>query len=120
MNGTVLDSHGSGESRLRTDNNASQSAVVKLRDAAGVVAISVFLAPGGSATVTGLPDVRFRPEFAVGELWSRACNRFSAGMRALRFADYATPAELSPLVVPPGLSGAPPPEDIPDAVFQRE
>jgi hypothetical protein len=41
-------------------------------------------------------------------------------MRALRFADYAPLSALSPLVVPPALSDAPPPEDIPDAEFERE
>ncbi len=119
-NGAVLDRHGSGESRLRIDNNDSQSTVVRLRDATGTTAVSVFLAPGGSAAVTGLPDVPYRPEFAVGELWSAACNGFSAGMRARRFADYATLSALSPLMVPPAPSDAPPPEDIPDAVFERE
>jgi curved DNA-binding protein CbpA len=119
-NGAVLDRQGTGEAHLRIDNHASQPAVARLRDAAGAIAVSVFLAPGGSATVTGLPDVSYRPEFAVGELWSRACNRFSAGMRAQRFADYAMPAALSPLAVPPVPSDAPPPEDIPDAAFEHE
>ncbi len=119
-NGEVLDRHGSGGSRLRIDNHGSEPAVVKLRDASGVTAVSVFVAPGGTATVTGLPDARYRPEFAVGELWSRACRGFSAGMRAQRFADFVRFSALSPLVVPPELSAAAPPEDIPDAAFERE
>jgi hypothetical protein len=63
--------------------------VVKLRDAVGVVAVSVFVAPSGTATVTNLPEASYRPEFAVGELWSRACHGFAAGMRAERFAEFA-------------------------------
>jgi hypothetical protein len=119
-NGVVLERHGSGESHLRIDNRGSQSTVVKLRDAAGAVAASVFVAPGGTATVTNLPEASYRPEFAVGEVWSRACHGFAAGMRAARFADFAPLSALSPLMVPPDLSAAPPPQDIPDAVFERE
>jgi hypothetical protein len=119
-NGAVLDRHGSGGSKLRIDNRGSQSTVVRLRDAVGVIAASAFLAPGGSVTVTGLPDALYRPEFAVGELWSRTCNGFSAAMRAQRFADFATLSALSPLIVPPAPSDAPPPEDIPDDVFERD
>ena len=119
-NGAVIERHGSGDSHLRIDNRGSQPTVVKLRDAAGVVAVSVFLSPGGTTTVTDLPDASYRPEFAVGELWSRACHGFAAGMRAERFADFAPLSTLSPLVVPPELSAVAPPQDIPDAVFERE
>ena len=118
-NGAVIERHGSGESHLRIDNRGSQSTVVKLRDAAGMVAVSVFVAPGGTATVTNLPEASYRPEFAVGELWSRACHGFAAGMRAERFAEFAPLSALSPLLVPPDLSAAPP-QDIPDATFERE
>jgi hypothetical protein len=118
-NGAILDRRGSGSSRLQIDNHDSQPAVVRLRDEAGAVAASIFLAPGGSTTLAELPDLRYRPEFALGELWSRACNGFAAGMRAQRFADYATPAALSPLTVPPAATD-PPAEDIPDAVFAHD
>jgi hypothetical protein len=119
-NGTVLDRHGSGAARLRIDNVGSQPSVVRLRDPMGVVAVSVFVAPGATATVTDLPEASYRPEFAVGELWSRACRGFSAGMRAQRFADFAPLSALSPLAVPPEFSAAAPTQDIPDAVFERE
>jgi hypothetical protein len=65
-----------------------------------------------------LPDVSYRPEYAIGELWSRACNSFAAGMRAQRFPFFATPAALPLLVIPPGVSVVPAPEDIPDAAFE--
>ena len=119
-NGAVLDRRGTGAAQLRIDNHGRQPIVVRLRNTAGTVAASVFLAPGGSATVSGLPDVDYRAEFAVGELWSRACGGFSAGMRSQRLPDFARPSALSPLVLPPALSDAPPPEDIPDAAFERE
>jgi DnaJ-like protein len=119
-NGEVLDRHGSGAAGLQIDNRGSQPVVVKLREVSGVAALSVYVAPGGTATVTGLPSVRYRAEFAVGELWSRACHGFSAGMRAQRFANYAWPAALSPLVLPPAPSAAAQPRDIPDAAFERE
>jgi hypothetical protein len=69
--------------------------------------------------VTNLPEASYRPEFAVGELWSRACRGFAAGMRAERFAEFTPLSSLSPLLVPPDLSDAPP-QDIPDAMFERE
>jgi hypothetical protein len=85
-----------------------------------VAAATVFLAPHDRTIVANLPDTVYRPDFAIGELWSRACNGFAAGMRAQRFAGYASPSGLSPLVIPPDLSVAPAPEDISDAAFERD
>lgn len=119
-NGAVLGRHGDGTARVEISNHGSLPVVVKLRDASGQAAASVFVAPANSATVENLPDTTYRPDFAVGELWSRACNGFAAGMRAQRFAGYASPSGLSPLVIPPDLSVAPAPEDISDAEFERE
>ena len=34
-----------------------------------------------------MPEGVYRPEFAIGELWSRACNMFAAGMRARRMEE---------------------------------
>lgn len=119
-NGEVLGRHGVGAARLEISNRAAQPAVVKLRDASGQAAATVFLSPHDSAIVANLPDTVYRPDFAFGELWSRACNGFVAGMRAQRFAGYASPAGLSPLVIPPDLSVAPAPMDIPDAAFEQE
>lgn len=119
-NGAVLGRHGDGTARLEISNRGSLPMVVKLRDASGQAAATVFVAPAGRATVENLPDTAYRPDFAVGELWSQACNGFAAGMRAQRFAGYASPSGLSPLVIPPDLSVGPAPEDIPDAEFERE
>jgi hypothetical protein len=119
-NGEVLGRHGDGEARVEISNRSGQPAVVKLRDAAGLAAATVFLAPHDRTIVANLPDTVYRPDFAIGELWSRACNGFAAGMRAQRFAGYASPSGLSPLVIPPDLSVAPAPEDISDAAFERD
>jgi hypothetical protein len=119
-NGEVLGRHGGGNARLEISNRAGQPAVVRLRDASGQAAATVFVAPHESASVANLPDTVYRPDFAIGELWSRACNGFVAGMRAQRFAGYASPSGLSPLVIPPDLSVAPAPMDIPDAAFEGE
>jgi curved DNA-binding protein CbpA len=118
--GEVLGRRGDGAARVEISNRGGQPAVVKLRDAAGQAAATVFVAPGASAIVANLPDTVYRPEFAIGELWSRACNGFAAGMRAQRFAGYASPAGLSPLLIPPDLSVAPAPVDISDAAFEQD
>jgi DnaJ domain len=82
--GELLVLSGRGNGRLLLDNRAVQPAVVKLLNPFGYVAISVYLAPGGHADVTGLPEGSYHAQFAVGELWSRACQTFAAGMRARR------------------------------------
>jgi hypothetical protein len=118
-NGEVLARHGSGPGRLAIRNRGDQPAVVKLRDAAGVSAATVFLQPGSETEVTGLPDGAYRPDFAVGELWSRVCNSFAAGMRAQRFTAETSLSALSPLVIPPDAVGQASVADIPDQAFER-
>ncbi len=80
----VLERSGHGNGMVHIDNRAVQPVVLKLRDAAGAVIASVFLNPGSHADLGDLPAGTYRPEFAIGELWSRACNAFAAGMRARR------------------------------------
>jgi len=119
-NGELLERGGTGPSQIALTNRGLQEAVLKLRDAAGHVVAAVFLAPGGTTVVSALPDLSYRPEYAVGELWSRACNSFAAGMRAQRFPFYTTLAALPSLVIPPDLSAVPAPEDIPDGAFEEK
>jgi hypothetical protein len=119
-NGEVLSRHGDGAAQLTIGNRGGEPAVVKLRDASGRAVASVFVDAGGTTVVGDLPTGVYRPEFAVGELWSRACDSFAAGMRAQRFAGYASVSGLSPLVIPPDLSVAPPPVDIPDQAFEQD
>jgi DnaJ domain len=120
QNGEVLERHGDGGAQVRIANRSEQPVVVKLRDASGKAAAAVFMAPGGSTTLANLPDSSYRAEFAIGELWSRACHDFAAGMRAQRFVGYASLSGLSPLVIPPDLSVGLAPVDIPDAAFEQE
>ncbi|HEY1934118.1 MAG TPA: DnaJ domain-containing protein [Acetobacteraceae bacterium] len=118
-NGEVLARHGSGPGRLTIRNRGGQPAVVKLRDTAGMSVATVFLQPGDETEVTGLPDGPYRPDFAIGELWSRVCGGFAAGMRAQRFSVTASLSALSPLTIPPDPSGAARAADIPDQAFER-
>jgi DnaJ domain len=120
QNGEVLDRHGAGGVRLSISNRDAQPAVVKLRDPSGRTAATVYVAPGSTAAVAELPDTAYRPDFAIGELWSRACNTFAAGMRVERFAVDVLPSDQSPLLIPPDLSVTPAPADIPDAEFEHE
>jgi hypothetical protein len=119
-NGEILERRATGPAQIALSNRGLQEAVVKLRDPSGHVVAAVFLAPGSSTVLSDLPDSSYRPEYAIGELWSRACKSFAAGMRAQRFPYYATPAALSLLVIPPERSAAPPPEDISDAAFDGD
>jgi hypothetical protein len=92
--------------------------VVKLRDAAGTVVAAVFLGPGSRVQVNGLPEGLYRPEFAIGEVWSRACNLFAAGMRARRMdAAVELPGETHIVVAPDG--GEPAASDISDQAFEQ-
>jgi DnaJ domain len=118
-NGEVLARRGQGSARLAISNRSGQPAVVKLRDASGRSIASVFLEPGGASEV-GLPNGVYRPDFALGEIWSRACDSFTSGMRAQRFAGYGSVSGLSPLVIPPEISLAPAPVDIPDQAFEQD
>jgi hypothetical protein len=116
FDGELLERRGSGDGTLVLENRAVQPAVVKLRDATGAVVVSVFLGPNGHADLDGLPEGIYRPDFAIGELWSRACNVFAAGMRARRVkAELRMPGD-SHLVVTPDpemIAGA----DISDQAF---
>lgn len=116
--GELLERHGSGTGKLELENRAMQPAVVKLRDDTGAVVISVFLGPQGHAVFNVIPDGTYHPEFAIGELWSRACNSFAAGMRAWRMqVALRSPADWR-LVVEPD-AGEQAAANLPDQAFER-
>jgi hypothetical protein len=119
-NGEVLERHGSGPGRLELYNRSTQPAVVKLRDQTGSVTAAVYLAPEGHTALEGLPNTLYRPDFAIGELWSRACRSFAAGMRAQRMRGLVSLQALIPLTIPPDLPGEAEPSDIPDQAFEHE
>jgi hypothetical protein len=116
--GELLERQGSGSGTLEVENRAVQPVVVKLRDERDAVALAVFLAPGGNTVVDGLPDGIYHAEFAIGELWSRACGVFAAGMRARRLEGGLRVPSDSPLVVAPDAT-QPEAADIPDQEFGR-
>ena len=93
---------------------------MKFRDATGAVVAAIFLAPRGEANLDQLPDVPVQTDFAIGELWSRACEGFAAGMRAQRMPDVTNLARLNNLVIPPDVDDDAPLEDISDAAFERD
>jgi DnaJ domain len=98
-NAEVLGQRGSGSARVVIHNRGEEPAVVKLRDTEQHTQAMIFLAPGVTATVLDLPGGPWRADFAVGELWSRACGIFAAGMDAGRLPGLI--ASGSAVTVPP-------------------
>lgn len=113
--GELLEHRVTGGATLEIDNRAVQPVVVKLRDATGAVALAVYLEPGGHAAFDGLADGVYQTEFAIGELWSRACNTFAAGMRARRLDAALTVPRESQLAV----TADEPAVDITEQAFER-
>lgn len=118
-NAEVLQRQGNGRAAITLVNRSSEPAVVKLRTVGGVVAASVYLMPNGTARVTGLPEQHYQPEYAIGELWSRACNSFAAGMQAERFSGPIDLPGLSSLSIPPDLIPDVHSVDISNQAFQH-
>jgi hypothetical protein len=116
--GELLERHGEGGERLEVENRAVQPAVLKLRDDRGAMILSMFLAPTGHAAFDGLPEGTFHAEYAIGELWSRACNSFAAGMRARRVNAVVKLPGASNFVLAPD-AGVPAAVDMPDQAFER-
>jgi hypothetical protein len=117
-NGEVLSHDVKGRATLSIDNRSGQPAVVKLRSADGTVIASVFLDPDGQATLEELPEGPARLEFATGEVWSRACRGFAAGMRAQRLPAAFTLAGATRLAIPP--DPAVPTVEMPDQAFEQQ
>jgi DnaJ domain len=116
QDGELLERDGSGRATLDIENRAVEPAVVKLRDQAGAVVLAVFLQPGSHAALDGLPQGTYRTEFAIGELWSRACSSFAAGMRAMQMIGALELSGSSHLVV---AAEEPAAADIPEQQFER-
>jgi hypothetical protein len=118
-NGEVLSHAATGRAKLPVNNRSGQLAAVKIRSAAGAVIASVFLGPGGEATIEGLPEEPVELEFATGEVWSRACHGFAAGMRAQRLPDLVSiGTTTSRLAIPPDAAAAA--VDLSDQAFEQE
>lgn len=110
---------GVGPLHIMVENRRDQPAVVKFRNEVGVAVASVFAAPRRAISIDWLPPGEYRPEFAFGELWSRACRRFIAGMWAQRFAAFhtldGTSAPATQYAIPPADA-----VDEPDDEFNRD
>ena len=65
-----------------------------------------------------LPDQPVHIEFATGEVWSRACRGFAAGMRARRLSELVTLDKAPRLAIPPDAAVAT--VEIPDQAFEQE
>jgi hypothetical protein len=118
QDGEVLDRDGRGGDTLAIDNRSVEPAVVRLRDTAGTSVASVFLSPGSHADLAGLPAGNYQAEYAIGELWSRACNSFAAGMRAWRLRQTIRIPGAEALVVTTDKPESDA-EDMPQQVFER-
>lgn len=119
-NGEILGRSGVGAGQATIENQSGEPMVVRLRDPSGAASVTMFLDPGGSASVGGLPGGVFRPDFATGELWSRACTMFVAGMRAERFPAAVNLSQASTLIIPPDVPEAAAPRDISDQDFEHD
>ena len=74
-----------GAAGFEIDNQGSQPIVVKLREVSGggrAQRLWPLAGPHGD----GAAERALSPGIRLGELWSRACHGFAAGMRAQRFA----------------------------------
>jgi hypothetical protein len=87
--GEILQRHGSGPHRVTIENGGPAEAVVKMRDEHHRTALMVYVGPYGTAQLDHFPSGRFRPEFATGRQWSRACGVFLSGMRVQRFPEFS-------------------------------
>ena len=117
-NGEVLTHGAQGHGKLSIGNRSGQPAVVKIRSVDGAVSASVFLDPGGEATIEGLPDSPAQLDFATGEVWSRACHGFAAGMRAQRLSNLVMMGTEARLAIPP--DPAITSVELSDQAFERE
>ena len=115
--GEVLERRGQGSGTLRIENRGVQPAVVKLRDPQGAVALAVYLAPNGVSDLSDVPGGPLQAEYAIGELWSRACNTFAAGLRARRLNGRLAQSAAGTLALPTPEGSA---TDMPDQAFALE
>ena len=133
MNGEVL-SHGTQDGALPGDgqtpvgakrdaalaiaNHGAQPMVVKVRSPSGGVLASVFVTQGGESVVDGLPAGPAIVDFATGEVWSRPCHGFIAGMRAQRLPGFLSIGPRTNLSFP--LDRIVTPLPLTDLAFEQE
>lgn len=107
----------SGSVTLTAKNRDASPAVIKLRDATGLLVAAIYLPPGDETRIAGLPDTPVQVDFAHGEVWSQACGGFAVGQRAWRIPAFQPLASLTPLVIPPDPSVPNQPVELSDQAF---
>ena len=117
-NGEILSRGAEGKAALSLRNRSGQPVVVKLRAADGSVVASVFMAPGGQVSMPGLPEQSTRLDFATGEVWSRACHGFAAGMRAQSLTAPVMVGQLAEIAIPPERGATV--DELSDQAFERQ
>jgi DnaJ domain len=100
---------GTGSGTTVIDNTGDSPAVVALRR--GLDFVAVYVMPHAHARLTGLEAGEWQIDWASGDLWSRPCFQFMAGMRGRRLQD----ADVPPVITLPTDQGA----DIADHTFGR-
>lgn len=82
INGAVLSrdtSRGTGPHTVEIANGDAGDTIVNVRDAAsGDIVVSFFVAQGETASVSDLPDGRYRIQYATGGELAVDCSRFAA------------------------------------------
>jgi hypothetical protein len=116
-NGEVLRQVGRGSMRVVIRNNTLVSSVVKFRRADLTTVLALFLAPGSEVDSDSLPEGGVVLDYATGELWSRACGMFAAGMRSQRIATMPSARPLTRMTIPYDPAGAVVPIDISEETF---
>jgi hypothetical protein len=117
--GEVLSHEGHGATRVEIDNRGYVSLVARLRDAQDQPIATMFVAPSASATLSDLPGGAVTVQVAAGDLWSRRCGMFMAGMRTQAFPAEPLGTEAPARFVVPPPADAPPLRDIPEDAFSR-
>ena len=91
------------------DNTGDAPAVVAFRR--GLEFVAVYVTPHARARLAGLEAGGWQIDWATGDLWSRPCFQFMAGMRGRRLQDAPVPA----VITLPADAGT----DVPDQTFGR-
>ncbi len=107
-----------GHASLSINNRSGQLAVVKIRSTDGSVIASIFLGPDGQSTLDGLPEQPVLLDYATGEVWSRGCHGFAAGMRALRLPQPISIGTVRKLAIPSDTDATP--VELSDQAFEQE
>ena len=106
-----------GTASMQFRNDADTSIVVKVRDGGHATVAVMYVAPRDVATLEAVPPGDYRPEFASGDLWSRRCGLFMAGMRTVRSSGFDRLEPGASLTYSLPFAAHAGDEDVPDSTF---